>query len=85
MKDLIRLSALSLAIIFFLGTSMCLKDRKPQDVITLDPEEISWIEFCKTRGYDPSIDDEETVVEFLDTWRGSTEEEEALTRNGIPV
>ena len=51
----------------------------------LTPEEISWVEFCKDKGYDVHTEDDEVINEFLDTWRGSTVEEEALTRQGVEV
>lgn len=52
---------------------------------SLDAEEISWVEFCKARGYDVHDNSATAVDEYLDTWCGSTEEEEALTRNGVPA
>lgn len=44
---------------------------------------ISWVAFCASRGY--SIDDHTfpATNEYLDTWCGSTEEEEAFIKAGV--
>ena len=54
-----------------------------QAVTPLTPQEISWVEFCKTRGYDTSDNRDEIGNEFLDTWVGSVEEERAF--NNLPA
>lgn len=58
-------------------------DRTQELPAQMDSEEISWIEFCKARGYDVNDDSEEIVNEFLDSWRGSVEEERAF--NNLPA
>lgn len=50
---------------------------------SVTPEEVSWLEFCRARGYDPARETPEMTDEWLDTWCGSVEEEEALTRKGV--
>lgn len=45
--------------------------------------EASWDAFCAARGYDPEDHSQVHVDEYLDTWRGSTEEETAL--NHLPA
>lgn len=52
---------------------------------TLTPEEISWIEFCRYNDYDTHTTDPAVIDEFLDTWRGSAIEEEALSRKASRV
>lgn len=47
------------------------------------PREASWDAFCAARGYDPEDHSQVHVDEYLDTWRGSTEEETAL--NHLPA
>ena len=78
MKDIIRISAMGLTLAALMTTAMILPGKNRELPAALTPEEISWIEFCRDRGYDVDDNSEETVNEFLDTWRGSTEEEEAL-------
>lgn len=77
MKDLLR--------IIIIGTALCSclaiaknHSNTPQ-ASTLSAQEISWVEFCKARHYDPHTEDEQIIDEFLDTWVGSCEEENALT------
>lgn len=43
---------------------------------TADYIERSYIRFCEVRGYDPDDDHDN---EFNDTWRGSIEEESAMS------
>lgn len=38
----------------------------------------SWRAFCSSRNYDVATQDSEIVNEYLDTWCGSVEEEQAL-------
>lgn len=38
----------------------------------------SWIAFCTCRNYDVATTDSEIINEYLDTWCGSVEEEQAL-------
>ncbi len=83
MKDMIRLSVLGFGIAGFMALASFMPSKTKELPASLTPEEISWVEFCKYRGYDVHTEDEEILNEFLDTWRGSTVEEEALTRNGV--
>lgn len=85
MKDTIRLSAFGIGIAALMAVAMSMPIKTTEFPATLTPEEISWVEFCKYRGYDAHTEDEEIINEFLDTWRGSTVEEEALTRQGVEV
>lgn len=85
MKDIIRLSATGIAMCALFAWAMLNTAETKELPASLTSEEVSWVEFCKYKGYDPHTDDEEIVNEFLDTWRGSTVEEEALTRQGIEV
>ncbi len=45
--------------------------------------EASWNAFCDARGYDRDDNTYANVNEYLDTWRGSVEEEAALDKAGI--
>lgn len=85
MKDIIRLSVLGFGIAGFMAIASVMPSHTKELPASLTPEEISWVEFCKYRGYDVHTEDEEIINEFLDTWRGSTVEEEALTRQGVEI
>lgn len=82
MKDTIRLSALGLFLAGIMTAAIFLSATTPT-AATLTPEEISWAEFCKARGYDVSDNRDEVINEFLDTWVGSVEEEQAF--NNLPA
>lgn len=43
----------------------------------------SWDAFCDARGYDRDTNSDFAVNEYLDTWRGSVDEDEALARAGV--
>lgn len=45
--------------------------------------EFSWAAFCDARGYDVADRSEEVCDEYLDTWRGSVEEDAALIAAGV--
>lgn len=45
--------------------------------------EISWNAFCDARGYDRNDNTYLTVNEYLDTWCGSVEEENAFIKAGV--
>lgn len=45
--------------------------------------EISWEAFCAARGYNTDDRSEDTLDEYLDTWRGSAEEDSVLIRNNV--
>ncbi len=80
MKDLLRISITGIAVAMLMGAGVLWHEpEKPQPT----SEEISWNEFCKARGYDNTTTDEEVINEFLDTWRGSVEEERAF--NNLPA
>ena len=83
MKDLLRLSVYSIGIPGLMVIAAAMPSSTPQLPVTLTPEEISWVEFCKYKRYDIHTEDEEIVNEFLDTWVGSVEEEQAF--NNIPT
>ena len=44
---------------------------------------ISWVAFCANRNYNINDNTGEVINEYLDTWCGSVEEEEAFIANGI--
>lgn len=45
---------------------------------TTSESDTSWQAFCSAYGYDPATTDSEIINQFLDTWSGSIEEENAL-------
>lgn len=47
--------------------------------------EISWSAFCAARGYDLSDNTYTATNEYLDTWCGSVEEEEAFVNTGVEL
>lgn len=47
-------------------------------------DEISWAAFCNARGYQLNEIRHEAITEYLDCWRGSTEEA-ALIKAGINI
>lgn len=83
MKELVRLTAIGVATAALLSAATLWTDRSKEVPAQLDSAEISWIEFCKAKGYDVNDDREEIINEFLDTWRGSVEEEKAF--NNLPA
>lgn len=44
---------------------------------------ISWISFCANRGYNINDCTYQATNEYLDTWCGSTEEEQAFIKAGV--
>lgn len=48
-------------------------------------EYVSWIAFCATRGHDINDNTHSTINEYLDTWCGSVEEEEAFIKAGVEL
>lgn len=48
-----------------------------------DPAEASWRAFCAARLHAPTDTSAEAETEYLDTWRGTVEEEAALRTLGI--
>lgn len=47
-------------------------------ISTLGNIDLSWVKFCEARHYDVSSTDSEIINEYLDTWCGSVDEEQAL-------
>lgn len=45
--------------------------------------EISWSAFCEARGYDRNDYTYSAINEYLDTWCGSVEEENAFIKAGV--
>lgn len=82
MKDSIRISLIGIGIAGCMALAMFLSPTPDRHSSELTPEEISWIEFCKAKGYSIHANDDTIINEYLDTWCGSAQEEEALTRNG---
>lgn len=85
MKDSVKILAIGLVMASGMALAMWLPSRSQELPAALTTEDISWIEFCKSRGYDFDDKSPTVVDEFLDTWCGSTEEEEDLTRKGLPA
>ena len=83
MKDIIRLSASGLCIAGLMAVSMLLPSNTTHIPDALAQKEISWLEFCKARGYDAHDESDEIIKEFLDTWVCSAEEERAF--NNLPA
>lgn len=83
MKDIIRLSLIGTAMCALFAVAMLNTADKSKVTAPLTSEEISWIEFCKARGYDVHDESDEIINEFLDTWVGSVEEERAF--NNLPA
>lgn len=46
---------------------------------------ISWKAFCNTFGYNNKLDanNQEAINDYLDSWRGSADEEDAFSKLGI--
>lgn len=83
MKDVIRLSLIGTAMCVLLAWAMLRTADNSKVSAPLTSEEISWVEFCKARHYDPHTEDEEIINEYLDTWVGSVEEERVF--NNLPA
>lgn len=80
MKDSIRIIVLGLSIAGIMTAALLWADRSKEAKAQPTPEEISWVEFCKARGYDSDNHSDEIENEFLDSWVGSVEEEKAFNR-----
>lgn len=50
-----------------------------------DRDAISWAAFCKEFGYKVSDHSQKATNDYLDCWRGSAAEEEALAQHGIII
>lgn len=83
MKDVIRLTLMGAAICGLFALTVLAFGGQHHAASTLTTEEISWVEFCKARNYDPHTEDKEIINEDLDTWVGSVEEEQAF--NHLPA
>lgn len=60
--------------------------KAPQAVPDDDPTrqyEISWAAFCRAHGYQINNSSYQVNNEYLDTWCGSVEEENALRKAGL--
>ncbi len=53
--------------------------------ITSSPtaEEVSWRSFCEAHGYDPADNSDFVMNQYLDTWRGSVDEDSAFAAAGV--
>lgn len=83
MKDIIRLSATGIVMCALFAAAMLNTADNTKVSAPLTSDEISWIEFCKARGYDVHDESDEIINEFLDTWVGSVEEERVF--NNLPA
>lgn len=83
MKDIIRLSIFSIGIAGLMAAACLMPSKTTELPISPTPEEISWVEFCKARHYDPHTENEDIINEFLDTWIGSADEEKMF--NNLPA
>ena len=83
MKKLVHLTAIAVASAALFSVASFWSDRSKEVPVHTDSVELSWIEFCKARGYDVNDNRDEIINEFLDTWRGSVEEERAF--NNLPA
>ena len=45
--------------------------------------DVSWSAFCAARGYDINDNTSQATNEYLDTWCGSVDEEEAFINAGV--
>lgn len=81
MKEIIRIPILGFGIAGLMACCMSSNTKEPTTSPT--PEEISWVGFCKFKGYDVHTQDDEIKNEFLDTWVGSAEEERMF--NHLPA
>ncbi len=77
MKKYIILIALSVAVLTGCTTN------KLASVSDEVRGEISWNAFCAARGYDRNDNTYLTVNEYLDTWCGSVDEENAFNKAGV--
>lgn len=83
MKDIIRLSIMGFCVAGLMAAACIMRPSVSSYSAPLRSDELSWIEFCKARNYDPHTEDDEIINEFLDTWVGSVEEERAF--NNLPA
>lgn len=64
-------------LLLILPSAGCAPVRRPLP----ERPEISWEAFCAARGHNATDRSEDTVNEYLDTWRGSAEEDSVLIQN----
>ena len=83
MKNIIRLSILGISLTGIITAACVMHPSVSTYSEPLTSDEISWIEFCKARGYDIHDNRDEIISEFFDTWVGSVEEEHAF--NNLPA
>lgn len=75
MKNIVIISSLLLSFFILDATTV------PTDTENESSEYIqrSEIRFCESRGYNPDNMTDDQINEFLDCWRGSVEEENAMS------
>lgn len=83
MKNIIRTTLIGTAMCAICAWAMFSLADKSKNSVPLTSEEISWVEFCKARNYDPHAEDDDIINEYLDTWVGSVEEERVF--NNLPA
>lgn len=79
MKKKFIISAILIAVL-----ASCTNTKQLSDA---DFDRISWTAFCHECGYDAKADyhNSEAVNDYLDCWRGSVAEEQALAQRGITL
>lgn len=77
MKKLIITSTLLVASLISCNTTNNLSEE--------ELHRISWKAFCNTFGYNDKLDanNQEAINDYLDSWRGSADEEDAFSKLGI--
>ncbi len=72
---------ITIALTVTVALTSCITSRRA--VTDEQRDYISWIAFCANRGYDINDNTFQATNEYLDTWCGSVEEEEAFINAGI--
>lgn len=70
-------------IIFAIAAAILTGCKSSKAVLDERRAEISWSAFCAARGYDLSDNTYTATNEYIDTWCGSVEEEEAFIKAGV--
>lgn len=71
---------IALALIAAAALSGCKTNKVALDKLRA---EVSWNSFCAARGYDFDDNTYQAINEYLDTWCGSVEEENAFIKAGV--
>ena len=71
------------SIIFAIAAAILTGCKSSKAVLDERRAEISWSAFCAARGYDLSDNTYTATNEYIDTWCGSVEEEEAFIKAGV--